>query len=266
MTHALYTSRTKVHPDRTGAQKSGPNRLIVVHTSEGGEGPSSAENLAAYMTRPGDRPSPSRPGGMYGSSYQFVTDTDLTAIPCTPLDVVSYSAGGANHDGVHICIPGKAGQTRAEWHDPISREYIDTLAAIMLDVAGWEDIPLRRLRWEQVRAGESGYCGHHDVSLAYQQSDHTDPGAQFPWDSLATAIDHLQQGETDVKPFLWRPTGYLNVFIIVGADAIHASPLTCQRYGLNPNDPAQIVDDDHPQTLLSVLHKSGITRDKLVKA
>lgn len=187
--YARYTERVKVHADRYGPRKSGRNRLIVIHTSEGGEGPTAAANLAHYQTLPGDRPGTSGP---YGSSYQYVTDTDLTAIPCTPDDVVSYSSAGANHDGIHICLPGKAAQTRAQWLDLVSREYIDTCAAIMLDVAAAHQIPLVRLSVAQVRTGvTAGYCSHHDVSLAFERSTHTDPGPFFPWDELAVAIQHL---------------------------------------------------------------------------
>lgn len=68
--------------------------------------------------------------------------------------------------------------------------------------------------------------------------------------------------EDDVKPFLWRPAGFQNVFIICGADAMHASPATCAEYGLDPSAP---VVDPHPQTLKSVLAKAGMTTADLVK-
>lgn len=74
-------------------------------------------------------------------------------------------------------------------------------------------------------------------------------------------IDH-DSGDDDMKPILWRPTGWANVFILQGADAIHASQALIDAYGLNTKD---IIDDDHPQTLKSVLHISGLTAADLVK-
>ncbi len=183
----MYGPRCQVHPDRTGATRPLTGlRLIVVHTSEGGEGPSSAENLCSFMTLPGDRTDPAD-GSKFGASYHYVTDTDRV-LPAVPDDVVAYAAAGANKDGVHICIPGKAGQTRAEWLDVVSRSYIGQLADVMIDVANRYDIPLTPLTVNEIVAGAHGYCGHVDISHAYHLSDHTDPGVAFPWDVLASDL------------------------------------------------------------------------------
>ncbi len=40
MSYATYAPRINVHPDRYGAVKSDPNRLFVLHTTEGNEGDS----------------------------------------------------------------------------------------------------------------------------------------------------------------------------------------------------------------------------------
>lgn len=68
--------------------------------------------------------------------------------------------------------------------------------------------------------------------------------------------------ESDVKPILWRPTGYLNVFIIDRGEVLHASPALLEVYGLQT---AVVTVDPHPQTLRSVLAKAGLTEADLVK-
>lgn len=68
--------------------------------------------------------------------------------------------------------------------------------------------------------------------------------------------------EPVMKPILWRPMGYANVFIIQGFEAMHASEALIKAWGLNIND---IVDDNNAQTLRSVLHFSGLTEADLVK-
>jgi hypothetical protein len=181
----VYGPRCNVHPDRTGATRRPPYRLLVVHTSEGSEGTSSAENLCNFMTQPGDRPSTS--GGKFGASYHYVTDTDRV-IPAAPDNVVAYAAAGANNDGLHVCIPGKAGQIRAEWLDVTSRAYIGQLADVMRDKGKEFAIPMIRLNPAEIIAGRTGYCGHVDISRAYHKSDHTDPGVAFPWDVLADLL------------------------------------------------------------------------------
>jgi hypothetical protein len=161
-------------------------RLLVVHTSEGSEGPTSAENLCSFMTLPGDRPN--LDGSMFGASYHYVTDTDRV-LPAVPDNVVAYAAAGANNDGIHICIPGKAAQTREQWLDAISHGYLEQLAFVMIDKATEHKIPLLRLSVKDIQVGRSGYCGHVDISNAYHKSDHTDPGAAFPWDVLAADLE-----------------------------------------------------------------------------
>ncbi len=193
----VYGPRCQVHPDRTGAARATAGlRLIVVHTSEGGEGPSSAENLCTFMTLPGDRTDPVD-GSKFGASYHYVTDTDRV-FPAVPDNVVAYSAAGANNDGVHICIPGRANQTRAQWLDATSAGYVAQLAQVTRDVAERYDIPLDRLTVAEIVAGKSGYCGHVDISAAYHLSDHTDPGTPFPWDVFA---DLLEEPAMAVKYF-----------------------------------------------------------------
>lgn len=194
MTVGTYAPRCPVHPDRHGVRKTnGHNLWLVLHTSEGGESTSSAESLAAYMGMPGDRP------GGYGSSYQAVFDTDQI-IPAVPNDVVSYSAGGGNAQGVHGCFPGKAAQTTAQWLDTNSRAMIRQAAAWLIDQSRAEGIPLRRLTVDQVRNHVAGVCDHHDISLAFRKSTHTDIGEQFPWNVLWADIAELLAPPTTVPP------------------------------------------------------------------
>lgn len=162
----------------------GPNRLLVVHTSEGGETANAAENLCSFMGTKGDRLNTAT-GNWYGASYHYVTDTDESLIPAVWDNVVAFAAAGANNNGIHLCIPGKAGQTRTQWLDADSTAHIRSLAWGMERKAAEFSIPLRRLTVAQVRDGVAGYCGHADVSKAFGQSDHTDPGSAFPWDVLA---------------------------------------------------------------------------------
>ena len=256
----VYGPRCNVHPDRTGATRTTHNlRLIVVHTSEGSEGPSSAENLCSFMTLPGDRLNPD--GTRYGASYHYVTDTDRV-FPATPDNVVAYAAAGANFDGVHICIPGKAAQTREQWLEPISRAYIGQLSAVMIDVAERFRIPLDRLTVPEIISGGAGYCGHADISLAYHRSTHTDPGVNFPWDVLADDLGQRPPGGAPVT-FLWKPKGYKNVFLVDGGGAIHCSP---SLYGMATAALIPIVPDPdgHKQMLKSVLALSGIDAGDLI--
>lgn len=71
--------------------------------------------------------------------------------------------------------------------------------------------------------------------------------------------------EDDMKDSrLWRPKGYLNIFIITPAgNVLHASSALLTAYGISTTN---IIEDDHPQTLTSMLHLAGLTRAELVPA
>jgi hypothetical protein len=49
-------------------------------------------------------------------------------------------------------------------------------------------IPPRKLTVAQVKAGEKGICGHVDVSEAFGQSTHWDPGPYFPWTQFMSYV------------------------------------------------------------------------------
>lgn len=182
----VIAERVHAHRERHGGRKRRRNTLIVLHTTEGGEGANAAEALASACTRPGDRPKEDG-SGMFGSSYHWVVDTDRV-IPIVPEDVVAFSARGANDDGIHIVFPGRASQSRQAWLDPVSSAYIDECALLMVDINRRTGIPLVPLDVRQVQARHSGYIDHGIVSDAFGLTDHTDVGDGFPWDVLAQRI------------------------------------------------------------------------------
>lgn len=172
MTFATYAPRVPAHPTRTGARRTLTPRLLVVHTSEGGEGPTSAEGLAGFIA------SPATSGNV--ASYHYIADHERI-IPIVPDDYVAYANAGANHDSLSICHPGKAGQTTTEWADPASAAQIEQVARWLADKSDEYSIPLDWLDPSAVFAGTRGVCGHNEVSKAFKRSTHTDPGTSYPW-------------------------------------------------------------------------------------
>lgn len=182
-----YLPRVVVHPDRYGSARPMPPRWIVLHTSEQtSELPATAESLARYMTTPGDRPTSS--GGRYGSSYHHVVDTGLRVRPCVVDGFVSFSAPGSNTEGLHVCLPALAGQTRDDWLDEYSRDLIRTTAGLCVDLSELFGIPPLRLTTAELRAGTRGITDHNGIRLAFGRTTHWDVGPAFPWDVLAADI------------------------------------------------------------------------------
>jgi hypothetical protein len=191
MSRCEYSTLGPPHPDRVGARRLLPPLWIVLHTSEQRlEGPNAARDLARYITSPGDRTTSS--GGRYGSSYHDVVDVGRVVWRTVPHDRVAFSAPGANTQGLHVCMPGRAGQDLAGWSDGYSTALIDTLAAYIVDQAEAYDIaPLMPLTVADLQAGRGGVTDHYRIGRAFGRTDHTDVGSAFPWDRLADAVQAL---------------------------------------------------------------------------
>lgn len=148
-----------------------PIRLIVIHDMEVSEvDTSTAENVANYFAKPTTR-----------ASAHVCVDVD-SAVRCVIDTDTAWAAPGANADGLQVELAGFASQTREDWQDAASMSIMTNAAEV---VAGWVSawgIPVQHLSVDQIMAGQKGIVGHIDVTYAYHQSDHTDPGTGFPWD------------------------------------------------------------------------------------
>lgn len=170
-----------------GRPSGGQPTLIVIHTTEGSEGLVSAENGASYDTRRTD-----------GVSTHFFCDQDST-IQCVKTTDRAHTARLHGNDrGVHFELCGRAAQTPDQWHDAASAGTIRQAARIAARVARKHGIPVRRLTVEQVRAGMKGFCEHKTISDAWGETDHQDPGKNYPWSEFLALVQE-ELGGTDVS-------------------------------------------------------------------
>lgn len=125
-----------------------------------------------------------------GGSTQLVVGED-GIFRCVPDDVVCAGAPPLNDTGLHIEIVGRASWTREQW---LERD--TTLLHAAVCVAAWcreYGIPSDMILnpGALLVPGASGITTHRAVSLAWHQSDHTDPGANFPYDHLGVLLTWL---------------------------------------------------------------------------
>ena len=185
---------TTVHRDRystTGVadRKAG----VVVHTSESDDTTYGA--LLALLARPGERPL-GNTGRKYGSAYHAITlNHDNLYDQVLEATAGPYAAPPLNKTWWHICMPARVRQTRAEWLDTASLAGIRGVAAFIVAKHRRDGFPLRRLTVAELAAGGEGYVDHWTVSRAFGETDHTDVGANFPWDVLESLIAE-QLGQT----------------------------------------------------------------------
>lgn len=156
------TPASFTNADRTSVQ------LVVIHTTEGSAHTWSAEDGAAYDARRTD-----------GTSTHYFHDADSTIQCVETRDQAHTAKGQGNRRGIHHELCTKV--SKAVWSDVYHRAMLLRAAKqAARDCRKW-GIPAVKLSASQVAAGVKGVCGHVDISNAFGQSDHTDPGKNFPW-------------------------------------------------------------------------------------
>ncbi len=115
-----------------------------------------------------------------GGSAHVVCDI-AGSVRCAPDDMVCWHAPPNSRTlGYEIC--GESTYTREQWLSPQVWSAVARVAAEVKADAMKYGIPIHRCTVAEVAANYGGQRGHVDVSQAFHQSDHTDPGPGFPWD------------------------------------------------------------------------------------
>lgn len=232
----------------TPGPRRNPIRKIVVHSAETLERLDTAEAVARYFANhPGvdSRGRPSKP------SAHVSADADSRVRSVHDYDI-AHAAPGANHDGLHLELAGRAGQSLEEWLDDFSRRTIEGPAADQ--VAEWvtaHSIPVHFLTAEEMRGNPDawGITTHFEVSEAYGQSTHWDPGPAFPMGLLlGQARQRLMPAliipeEDDMPATYCRDTRYQNVFVDPYGGTVSSMP-------------AQVEEFTHDQRLASCVWKA----------
>ncbi|MFC9231045.1 N-acetylmuramoyl-L-alanine amidase [Streptomyces decoyicus] len=178
-----------------GPGRTVPIRVIVIHDMEAPEGPLTAENIAHWFA--------TMSAASKASAHVCVDNN--SAVRCVADGDRAWHAPGANSDGLGIELAGYARQSRGEWLDQYSKGVLDQAARV---VAGWcqkHNIPARKLSVAELKAGKRGIVGHRDVSAAYGQTDHSDPGPSFPWDYFLSRVSAYMDLKKPAPPAPSKP-------------------------------------------------------------
>lgn len=254
---------------------AGSPRLIVIHYTAGSEGPTAAEDGAAYDKRRTD-----------GTSTHFFTDSNSIVQEVDTGDRAHAALYNGNMYGVQIEQCGTA-QSRAQWLDAASRPMITNTARVCAWLMAYYNIPLTRLVDSQVRGGR-GLCGHGDITRGFWEDGgtHTDPGAEYPWDVLFSDIKEIQEGtvaltQDDIdkvvqavwafKPFAGNAqAGWLNAGAAVGQSYLYLTNDSDIRKMIdaqaNPAEVKTVVADVINSAISNIPSGGGgITQEQLDK-
>lgn len=176
-----------------GSGRSGKGvRLIVIHYTAGSEGPTSAEDGAAYDARRTD-----------GTSCNYFHDRNSTVQCVYTWDTAHSARRRGNLLGTQHELCGTA-QTREQWLDAASMGTMKQAAKWVAADCRKYGIPVRRLSvaetrraWTEFPNGPKGIVGHVDCTEAFPEDNgtHTDPGKAFPWDIFLRMVRDELEGD-----------------------------------------------------------------------
>lgn len=166
---------------RTTQRRTAPI-WIVIHCTDGAEGPTKAEDGALELASIPDV-------GRKRSVHWFV-DTD-SIVQCVPMECEAWHAGRTANlfgEGIELC--GRASQTREQWLDRLSLPMLAIAARLVRWRCDALGIPLRYLTPTQLRAHMPGITTHADITRAFPvETTHTDPGSGFPLVDFLAAVE-----------------------------------------------------------------------------
>jgi hypothetical protein len=182
-----------------GGRKAGGRptpAYVVIHVTDGSEGPNAAEAGAVYDKVRTDSV----------STHLFV-DSDSAVREVRDIDTAYAAFPKGNALGIQVEICGLAAQTVAQWHDAASTATLKLAAFEVAVLCQDHGLPVRHLTIAECRAawyapgpGTRGIVSHYDVTRAYPEDggSHTDPGPNFPWvEFLVMVREYLAAGSGD---------------------------------------------------------------------
>lgn len=246
-------AQSKEYPDLAWVEpKSWTNanrtsvQLVVIHDTEGSAHGQSAEDGAAYDARRTD-----------GTSTHYFHDSNSTVQCVLTADQAHTARTQGNRRGIHHELCAKASWSRSKWLDPSYGLPMLRRAAkqVARDCKKW-GIPVRKLTPGQVADGVKGICGHADITKAFPQDNgtHTDPGANFPWDTFIDLVRDLVNPPKEPRVVAFEyfranlpviPSGHDDADGIVGEDG-------------KPDDTAYVK---RIQTMLNLVKGAGLDVD-----
>ena len=160
--------------------ESGPQYQIdriVMHGTVSPCAAGGAEAVGRYFQRPTS-----------GGLAAYVVDPGKV-VQCAPEDMVTWHAPpNKNSIGIELCDPQAGPLSR--WTDPAHKAMLALARPLVHDIASRHHVPLVFVDAAALLAGKRGVTTHYEVSQAWHQSDHSDPGPGFsPFMAYLLSVD-----------------------------------------------------------------------------
>lgn len=148
-----------------GADDNKPIHRIVMHSTVSACVPGGARTTAAYF----------RSASAGGSAHYVVDPTEVVQVVYD--STVAYHAPPNIHSlGVEMCdMPTTVSSSR--WDGPNHKAMLELAAQLVAQLAVAYGVPIRYRAADMLQHGARGITTHHEVSAAFGQSTHWDPGS-----------------------------------------------------------------------------------------
>ncbi len=153
-----------------------------------------------------------------------------------PEEIVAFHAP-PNTGSVGFEICATVAYSRDQWLGPKVWPAVERTAKASAATALRWGIPVVRLSPRDLLDGKGGISGHGDVSAAWHESSHTDPGPNFPWDEALAVVrvelarltgtnptptpapNPIPEEEPEIMPVLVRDKRSKRVYVVAPGNA-----------------------------------------------
>lgn len=194
-----------------GKGRRGKVLWLVIHDMEMHEGPSTAESCAQYFATTTRK-----------ASAHYCIDEN-SVVKCVHLGDTAWAAGPAgNMHGIHFEIAGFAAQSAKQWQDASSAPSLVLAAKQMAKIADDYGIPATYRDAADLEALKKGVTTHRQISYAFRESTHEDPGPGFPMDVFLVLLSQEMRAHRKAKSLRTR-AGLVAALLAAGATAAGAA-------------------------------------------
>lgn len=186
-------------------------------------------------------------------------------IECVKPGDTAWHAANANAGGYGVEIVGKAGQGADAWSDPYSLAAIRNACRWIASNPSLAHIPARWLTDSQLRNGDPGHTVHSQCSRVLGGTNHTDPGAGFPYTYV---MEQLRAAQPTGGPTVTASAPVARTTLRAGYTGRNVSALQAGLNRLFPSYSRLVVDGDYGPATTKVVKefqaRAGLTADGVV--
>ena len=131
------------------------------------------------------------------SAHAYVDWDSLTQALDTDRKAGHAGSAYGNENAIAIEFTGLDSYSRQKWLDSIAWDQVGAwIAYILKNDPDYRGFQVRRATVAEMKANPKvkAFYGHDDMRRAWGGTDHTDPGANFPWDRLFQAVNQALTG------------------------------------------------------------------------